>query len=111
MSPLRHWKVTRSQRLPALLLATLLLLVGTDMLRPPAQQWSVRLFAVAVGGYHAYLHPFTGRYIRCRYSPTCSHYALEATQKYGIAKGGWLAMRRIASCRPSVPMGTKDLVP
>jgi len=111
MPALRHWGLSRSQRLPAFLLAALLLLAGTDVLRPPARQWSVRLFAVAVDGYHAYLHPLTGPYIRCRYNPTCSHYAVEATQKYGIVKGGWLALRRIYSCRPSVPMGTRDPVP
>ena len=33
---------------------------------------------------------------RCRYTPTCSQYALEAIQKYGAVKGGWLAAKRIA---------------
>ena len=36
----------------------------------------------------------------CRYVPTCSQYALEALQKYGAAKGTWLAMRRLARCQP-----------
>lgn len=36
----------------------------------------------------------------CRFSPTCSHYALEALQKYGLFKGGWLAARRISRCHP-----------
>jgi len=36
----------------------------------------------------------------CRYSPTCSQYAIEAIQKYGPIKGTWLAMKRISSCHP-----------
>ena len=37
---------------------------------------------------------------RCRYTPTCSQYALEAIQKYGAVNGGWLAAKRIARCHP-----------
>ena len=36
----------------------------------------------------------------CRFIPTCSQYALEALQKYGAAKGTWLAMKRLARCQP-----------
>lgn len=36
----------------------------------------------------------------CRYTPTCSHYAVEALQKHGPIKGSWLAIKRIASCNP-----------
>ena len=37
---------------------------------------------------------------RCRFIPTCSQYALEAVEKYGAAKGGWLALRRVLRCHP-----------
>ena len=37
---------------------------------------------------------------RCRFIPTCSQYALEAVEKYGAGKGGWLALRRILRCNP-----------
>ena len=37
---------------------------------------------------------------RCRYTPTCSQYAVEAVKKYGVFKGGWLALKRIARCYP-----------
>ena len=37
---------------------------------------------------------------RCRYTPTCSQYALEAIRKYGAIKGGWLALKRICRCHP-----------
>ena len=36
----------------------------------------------------------------CRYIPTCSAYALEAVEKYGALKGGFLALRRILRCNP-----------
>ena len=36
----------------------------------------------------------------CRYTPTCSSYAIEALQKHGATKGGWLALKRIVSCNP-----------
>jgi uncharacterized protein len=36
----------------------------------------------------------------CRYSPTCSSYGIEAIRKYGPVKGGWLTLKRVASCHP-----------
>ena len=38
--------------------------------------------------------------VRCRYIPTCSEYAVEAVEKYGAAKGGLLALRRLMRCHP-----------
>jgi len=36
----------------------------------------------------------------CRYSPTCSHYTIDALKKYGVLKGGWLGVKRISRCHP-----------
>lgn len=36
----------------------------------------------------------------CRFIPTCSSYALEAVEKYGAVKGGYLALRRLLKCQP-----------
>ena len=36
----------------------------------------------------------------CRFIPTCSQYPLEAVEKYGALKGGWLALRRLLKCHP-----------
>lgn len=46
----------------------------------------------------------------CRFVPTCSQYALEAVQKYGAMRGGYLAVRRILKCHPFHP-GGYDPVP
>lgn len=50
---------------------------------------------------------------RCRFIPTCSQYALEAIEKYGAAKGGWLAFKRLCRCHPFHRKGYKvyDPVP
>ncbi len=46
----------------------------------------------------------------CRFTPSCSHYGVEAIQKYGALKGGWLTIKRIGRCQPFNP-GGYDPVP
>lgn len=36
----------------------------------------------------------------CRYTPTCSEYAVLALKKYGAVKGGWLSLKRVSRCHP-----------
>ena len=48
--------------------------------------------------YRKHISPHTPP--SCRYIPTCSAYAQEAIEKYGAAKGGWLALKRISRCHP-----------
>jgi uncharacterized protein len=93
------------------LLALLMLLAAADASRAPGKQVTGRLYVAAVGFYHRDVHPLTSRFIRCRYDPTCSHYSVEAVQRFGIAKGLWLSLKRVASCNKSVPMGTHSPVP
>ena len=48
--------------------------------------------------YQKYISPL--RPACCRYIPICSQYAIEALEKYGALKGGWLALKRLSRCHP-----------
>ena len=61
-----------------------------------------------IRGYQKYISPMTGPH--CRYTPTCSQYAIEALEKYGVVKGTWLAVKRILRCNPFAK-GGYDPVP
>ncbi|MDT8412338.1 MAG: membrane protein insertion efficiency factor YidD [Vicingaceae bacterium] len=57
-----------------------------------------KIVVLLIRVYQLSISPFLGA--NCRYSPTCSQYSLEAIEKYGPLKGGWLAIKRISSCHP-----------
>ncbi len=57
-----------------------------------------RIFLSLIRFYRKNISPYTPP--TCRFIPTCSQYALEAIEKYGAAKGGFLALKRIAKCHP-----------
>ncbi len=61
------------------------------------------LFIIIIGAYQRWISPLLGA--QCRFYPTCSQYAIEAIERYGAAKGAWLAVRRIARCHPWHPGG------
>ncbi|MDP6674143.1 MAG: membrane protein insertion efficiency factor YidD [Gammaproteobacteria bacterium] len=61
-----------------------------------------------IAGYQRYISPFLGP--RCRFHPTCSAYAGQAITRFGIVRGGWLALRRIVRCHPFCD-GGNDSVP
>jgi putative membrane protein insertion efficiency factor len=51
-----------------------------------------------IRAYRLALSPWWGR--QCRFTPTCSEFALEAIERHGALRGSWLAMRRVARCHP-----------
>ncbi|MFW6092374.1 MAG: membrane protein insertion efficiency factor YidD [Pseudomonadota bacterium] len=67
-----------------------------------------RIALATVRAYQITLSPWLGR--QCRFYPTCSHYAYEAIETHGFARGSWLAVRRLCRCHP-LHSGGVDLVP
>lgn len=59
--------------------------------------WPIRLYQLT-------LSPLLGS-SKCRFQPTCSHYAIQAIEEWGVLKGGYLAARRILKCHPWGPWG------
>jgi hypothetical protein len=55
-------------------------------------------FIVLIKIYQKIVSPILGP--QCRFTPTCSSYALEALKKYGMFKGIWLSIKRISKCHP-----------
>ncbi len=56
------------------------------------------LALVLIGFYQRILSPVLPS--SCRYQPTCSQYAVEAIERFGAVRGGWMAVKRIARCQP-----------
>jgi putative membrane protein insertion efficiency factor len=66
--------------------------------RRPAEGLAVRVALAALRAYKLMLSPlFTGA---CRFHPSCSTYAADALRAHGLLAGTWLAVRRLARCRP-----------
>ncbi|HEX5668073.1 MAG TPA: membrane protein insertion efficiency factor YidD [Chitinophagaceae bacterium] len=55
-------------------------------------------FILLVRIYQWVISPMIGP--KCRYTPTCSEYTIQALKKHGLFKGGWLSAKRISSCHP-----------
>lgn len=68
-----------------------------------------KILIFIINFYQKFLSPLKGRPV-CIYIPTCSQYAVEALEKYGFLKGGFLAVRRILRCHPFAK-GGYDPVP
>jgi len=70
--------------------------------------WSTRAFLLPVHFYRRCISVWTPA--TCRYHPTCSEYAVVAVTRFGVFKGSWLSIRRIARCHPFAGYG-EDPVP
>ncbi len=62
-----------------------------------------KLLLLLVKGYQRVVSPLTPP--RCRFQPTCSHYALDALEQHGAVKGAWLTLKRLGKCHPLHPGG------
>lgn len=68
-----------------------------------------RLFLALIRFYQRHISP--GLPARCRFSPTCSQYAVEAIERFGAVKGGFLALMRFLRCHPFYRGPMYDPVP
>ena len=66
------------------------------------------LLLALIGFYRQWISPLLGP--RCRFIPSCSAYGLEAIERHGVWRGGWLTLRRLLRCHPFTPCGC-DPVP
>lgn len=62
-----------------------------------------KVLVALIQAYRYALSPMLGRH--CRFYPSCSEYAVEALQRHGALRGGWLAARSLARCHPWHPGG------
>ena len=63
-----------------------------------ATNFIVKLMVLPIRFYQKFISPFT--LPSCRFTPTCSQYAVEALRRHGPVKGLWLAIKRILRCHP-----------
>lgn len=68
-----------------------------------------KLLLLLIRFYRKYISPMYPPC--CRFVPTCSEYAMQAIEKYGALKGGYLAVRRILRCNPYYKGDLNDPVP
>lgn len=73
-----------------------------------ARAWLLRFVLTAIAVYQRDISP--KRRACCRFSPTCSHYAVQALRTHGLRRGLWLSARRLLRCRPGAA-GGDDPVP
>ena len=80
-----------------------------DLTREAEDQWSTKVHLTGIDLYQATLSPrMEDVGVRCRFQPTCSHYAEAVIREEGAMKGTWRAVGRIARCGPWTPAGTVD---
>lgn len=99
----------KRRRIKAVILVTLLLTLGWDLSREPAKQGSAWLMLRGINLYQDRVSAGLSRAgVRCRFEPTCSHYAVASIEKYGAVRGGWRSARRLTRCGPWTAAGTVD---
>ncbi len=67
-------------------------------MRQGMKAWAGQIVRGVLRGYQLAISPWLPP--ACRYTPTCSQYAIEAVERYGAARGLWMAARRLSRCHP-----------
>jgi putative membrane protein insertion efficiency factor len=100
------------RRRAVILAAVVFALLVVDLTRAGDRQLTAR---AAIAGIHLYQatlsRAFAASGVACRFTPTCSHYAEACVRRYGLLRGGGLALARVLRCGPWTPAGTIDPAP
>lgn len=100
------------RRRAAAMAAAALLVLAVDLSRAPDDQWSAHAAVATIHVYQGTLSRwFTRAGAQCRFTITCSHYGEACIRRFGAARGGWMALKRVVRCGPWTPMGTVDPPP
>ncbi len=67
------------------------------------------LVLAMIRGYQRYISPCFPP--SCRFTPTCSQYGIQAIERYGLLRGGWLSLKRLLRCHPFHRDGTMKVDP
>lgn len=73
------------------------------------KHWPRLALVALIRGYQLIISPLLGP--RCRFYPSCSHYAIEALRVHGAGRGSWLTLRRLLRCHPLHPGGVDPVPP
>jgi uncharacterized protein len=73
------------------------------------RQFILKILIFGLKGYRYCVSPVLGN--RCRFYPSCSIYALNALEVYGLGKGSWMALKRLGRCHPFHPGGYDPVIP
>jgi uncharacterized protein len=93
-------------------IAIMMIAIGLDLRRAPSDQLTTRAAVGAIHVYQATLSPLYARMgVQCRFTVSCSHYGETVIRKFGVARGGWMAAKRILRCGPWTAAGTVDMPP
>ena len=93
-------------------IAIVMIAIALDLRRVPSDQLTTRAAVGAIHVYQATLSPLYARMgVQCRFTVSCSHYGEAVIQRFGIVRGGAMAMKRVFRCGPWTPAGTVDMPP
>ena len=105
---MRRWTASRTTR-GALVAAVFVAGLSWDLFRPPPEQWTARGMLAGIDLYQKYFSERLGRRgVRCRFQPTCSHYAESVIRQHGALVGVGRSVWQLLRCGPWTAAGTED---
>jgi len=91
---------SKSSRTRLIFAAIVAAWIAHDLLVPPRYAFDARATVAAIDEYRVFVSPHLRGVVQCRFTPTCSQYAIDAVRSRGAIAGSWLAAKRICRCHP-----------